>query len=237
MSINIVLLGPDDIVVASDGLVVDKHGTVVRTRARKSCRLNNRLCFVSGGASVHAKVMLSQMDGRCTALNSLCPEDDWEERKWTLPLDRASAHSEMAKGYVALAAEVARIDAMPLDSAFFLCGWEDRAAVVSYYAMKPNRDGEMVPDIRQVSSLGKMRHFINGIPAAHRAFAETDMRLEALRDLQDAERVLVDCIRSAATCNSDLKANAHVLTRRLSDKFRPIWHDPTSSSEAPTPST
>jgi hypothetical protein len=102
--------------------------------------------------------------------------------------------------------------------------------------MKVSWDGKQVPDIERVTTPDKILHFINGIPSAHHAYAETYLRLEALQDMRNAEEALVEVMRSAAMSNPDLKANSHILTRRLSDKFRPVWHDPPGNSPTPDPS-
>lgn len=233
VSINIVLLGSDEIVVASDGLAVDSDGKEKCARSFKSCRLNNKMCFVSGGSSTHAKIMLSQLDKRASVLDSECPEEEWERTKLRVAKGYVAVRDALWDAYRCLYGTLESIGEGPLDSGFILCGWDRRAATVSYFSMERNRNGKMVPGTATVSRDGKIRNFIMGIPKANSLYAAVNGRLEALDGLEEAESVLIEQIRMAATSDSSLKANTNILTRRMSDSFRPHWHELSSSKPAP----
>lgn len=232
VSINIALLGLDEIVVASDGLAIDADGKERCARSRKSCRLNNKMCFVSGGTSAHAKIMLSLLDKRAKDLDSEFPEDDWERRGWKIAKGYAETHDTLAVAYKFLYCALESQGGGALDSGFMLCGWEHKAAVLSSYSMVENQKGKMVPVIERVSTDGKIRDFIMGIPEASPLCAKVRGRLKTLDSLAEAESVLVEQIRLAATTDPSLKANTNILTRRMSDLFRPHWHEPSSSAQA-----
>jgi hypothetical protein len=233
VSINIALLGHDEIVVASDGLAVDDDGKERCARSRKSCRLNNKMCFVSGGTSAHAKIMLSLLDKRAKDLDSEFPEDDWDRRGWKIAKGYAGTHDALSAAYKSLYCAMEAQGGGALDSGFMLCGWEHKAAVLSYYSMGENQKGKLVPIIECASIDGKIRQFIMGIPEANPLYAKVYGRLEALDSLAGAESVLVEQIRLAATADPSLKANTNILTRRMSDLFRPHWHELSSSTTTP----
>lgn len=235
MSINIVLLGSDDIVIGSDGLSVDENEMVVSEKTHKACRLNNRLCFVSSGSSLHARVILAALDRRAAALDSEYPEDDWERRKCRTRHSFQEARSIISSRYCELFDYMSQPGEKPLDSAFFLCGW-DRTATVACFRVVEDQDGKRTTDIQSITTQSRIQPFTQGIPKEHPLYEKVAKRLYALASLHNAEGVLVDVISHAATAAPEFKANTNILTRRLSDKFRAHWHDPPSSLREQDPS-
>lgn len=222
MTINIVLAAPDDIVIASDGLAMDDDGTVAKIKTHKSIRLNNRLCFVSAGRSWEAKAMLAQLDERAIELSEDCPEDDWEQRGWRTSHGFAEACGILDGAYRSLyefrKAEEDRI----LESEFVLCGWDRTPVVLSCSVL----EDEKTLDIQRLPIRDGLFSLIQGIPRSHIMAYEVRKALSSVASLENAEEVLVEQIRRAAASDSDFRVNDHILTRRLSDKFRPVWHDP-----------
>ena len=92
--------------------------------------------------------------------------------------------------------------------------------------MQEDEAGKSTIDIQRFSTTGRIRNFMAGFPRGHVMAAEVSKALTSITSLDNAEDLMVEQIRRAAEYDPSLKANRHVLTRRLSDKFRPVWHDP-----------